>query len=227
MKLLSSDLAKKLNIPRDTLDRWIRQGRIPVLRKGDACEFSRGVLIRWAKEHNIDFSETPSVEGSMTVDHPDSLASAMIQGGVFYKAPGDGIDEVLQNAVSVIPGLSEKMKQRLLSMLIERERMTSTGIGGGVAIPHPRTPISDICETSFITTCFLESPIDFKAVDDRPVFVLFILSSPDIKKHLHLLSRLAFCVRDGDFISFLKKEPEPDALYSMVAEFEKRLEVSR
>jgi nitrogen PTS system EIIA component len=60
-------------------------------------------------------------------------------------------------------------------------------------------------------------------VDGLPVFVLFILLSPSVKIHLHLLSRLAFCVRDASFVDFLKQVPSPEELLEKVKNLENAL----
>jgi nitrogen PTS system EIIA component len=104
--------------------------------------------------------------------------------------------------------------------LLEREEMASTGIGRGIAIPHPRTPLDESMEEPVIITCFLENPVDFRAVDGFPVFVLFILLSPSVKTHLHLLSKLAFCVRDVSFVDFLKRIPNQEKLLEKVKNLE-------
>jgi PTS system nitrogen regulatory IIA component len=79
-------------------------------------------------------------------------------------------------------------------------------------------------DKALILTCFLEKPIDFAAIDDQPVFVMFVLISPTIKIHLHLLSRLSFCVRDHAFVEFLKTHPDSDAFFLKIAEFERQLD---
>jgi PTS system nitrogen regulatory IIA component len=93
-----------------------------------------------------------------------------------------------------------------------------------VAIPHPRSPLEDAYEKAAITTFFLTEPVDYGAVDDRPVFVMFLILSPDVKTHLHLLSRLAFCLRNDAFVTFLKSKPDPGKLLEKVEEFENHLE---
>ena len=97
-------------------------------------------------------------------------------------------------------------------------------MGRGIAIPHPRSPLSETLDHSLITTCFLDEPIDFHAVDDKPVFVMFILVSASTKMHLHLLSRLSFCVRDGAFFKFLETYPNSVELFSRVKGIENQFE---
>jgi len=61
-------------------------------------------------------------------------------------------------------------------------------------------------------------------VDDRPVFVLFILLSQSVKIHLHLLSRFSFCVRDNSFVEFLKTSPDEASFFAKIADFEKQVD---
>ncbi|MBW2741360.1 MAG: PTS sugar transporter subunit IIA, partial [Deltaproteobacteria bacterium] len=99
-----------------------------------------------------------------------------------------------------------------------------TGIGKGVAIPHPRAPLPEEIDNSLITTCFLEKSINFEAVDDRAVFVMFILLSTSIKNHLHLLSRLAFFFFYDSFVEFLKTYPDTSSFLSKIADSENILD---
>jgi PTS system nitrogen regulatory IIA component len=105
-----------------------------------------------------------------------------------------------------------------------RERLASTGIGNGIAIPHPRDPLSNPPEAPIIITYFLKTPVNFKAVDDQPVSVLFLLISPTVKHHLHLLSRLSYCIRNRSFVAFLNTHPDAVALQARVAECEIQLD---
>jgi PTS system nitrogen regulatory IIA component len=57
-----------------------------------------------------------------------------------------------------------------------------------------------------VTLCFLKKPIDFKAVDDKPVDTIFLLISPTVKIHLHLLSKLAYALRDPRFKAVLQRQ---------------------
>jgi PTS system nitrogen regulatory IIA component len=224
MKLTLRQVAQALDSPLETIERWVRQGRIPIQRSGSDYTFETIVLEKWAAQHHLPFS-LPLQDNLEKADFiSETLLAAMQRGGTFYDLPGDEMHAILGAAVALIPGLTPSIQAELFSRLIEREKLASTGIGKGVAIPHPRTPLSQPLQESSITTCFLKNPVDFKAVDDVPVFILFVLLSPSVKIHLHLLSRLAFCVRDNHFIEFLRQRPEPRPLYSRITDFEKMLD---
>jgi len=226
MELKLTEISRSLELPITTLNRWIRQGRIPVQKNGENAVFDVPVLKKWAAKHHLCFSLDREGECGKPDIQKESLLSAMQRGQVFYDISGDDVGSVLESAVGVIPGLSGETRQELYRRLMDREELTSTGIGKGVAIPHPRSPVIDETDAASITTCFLKKSVGFRAVDDKAVFILFILMSPTVKTHLYLLSRLAFCLRHEPFVDFLSTRPEPAPLFDKIAEFETRLDES-
>ncbi|WP_373500088.1 PTS sugar transporter subunit IIA [Desulfococcus sp.] len=228
MKLTINDVARSLDLPLSTVERWIRQGRIPMVRSGHTCSFDRSALEKWAKAHNLVFSDqdvfSERDSGSSESPENETLLSAMKAGGVLYGVRGGTAEDVLTSAVDAMAGFSPEERAKILERLLDRERLTSTGIGKGIAIPHPRTPFCREGSRSVVVTCFLDAPIPYRAVDNRPVFVLFVLLSPTSRQHLQILSRLSFCVRDDAFVAFLKGAPETYALLARIDAFERTLD---
>jgi PTS system nitrogen regulatory IIA component len=107
-------------------------------------------------------------------------------------------------------------REFLLKMLLAREDLASTGVGEGIAIPHVRSPIVLHVARPTVTLCFLETPVDFGALDGRPVQCLFTLVSPTVRAHLHLISRLAFALRDPAFKETIRRQGSRDEI---LAEF--------
>lgn len=224
MRLTLEEVAQCLHLPLSTVERWIRQGRIPIQRGENGLIFNDSALEKWAATHNLPFTRPIKDKALQKVSRLENLLPVMQRGGVFHSVKGDDVPTVLQTAVQNIQAFSEAEKPALYERLLERENLTSTGIGKGVAIPHPHDPLADVMDKPLITTCFLKKSIDFAAIDDKPVFVMFILISPTVKIHLHLLSRLSFCVRDNAFVEFLKTTPDAEAFFSKIAEIEKQFE---
>lgn len=228
MELSIEQVAGALDLPIETVERWIRQGRIPFQRQQGEIHFRQRVLEKWADQHKLPFHMVAEGQGDGEVCQLDNIHVAMQRGGIFYNLAGTDTDAILKAAVQRLGdsglNLNNEDQETLLTRLLEREAMASTGVGKGVAIPHPRTPLETAVPCPTICTFFLESALPFKAIDDRPVFVLFILLSPSIEAHLHCMSRLAFCVRDDTFVSFLQTRPEPQALFERVAAFEQQLD---
>jgi PTS system nitrogen regulatory IIA component len=216
--------AQSLSLPTETLERWIRQGRIPVHRQGGFCVFNRAALEKWAAQHKLPISLQGDALEELPAVEADNLFSALQRGGALYDVPGKDPGSALAAAVDRVVFVPAEAKEKLIERLIAREELSSTGIGKGVAIPHPRKPLAGVIDRAAITTCFLKDPVDFGAIDDRPVFVMFLILCPDVKIHLQMLSRLAFCLRNDAFVAFLKSTPEQEQLLEKVAECEAQLD---
>lgn len=225
MKLRLKELAAALNITPDTLERWIRQGRIPVRIKENHCIFSQQSLRKWAEANNITYRSPGEEIQQVRADEANNLSAAMARGGVYYDVAGESVETVLRAGVNCITCFdTQGQRETLYESLLAREELMSTGIGKGVAIPHPRTPLDYGDIPAFITSCFLKNPVDYKAVDRQPVFILFFLICPSSKLHLHLLARLSFCLRDETFIHFLTQKPEPTAFFTKIEELDQRFD---
>jgi len=224
MKLTIIEIARRLSLNLDTLERWIRQGRIPVSKRGDEGIFNESELKRWAFSQRCSYQALDKETRNEQEELNFMLATAMEHGGSFKGIKGSTKNTVLKACVDLVPGLSKESAQSLYTQLLAREELISTGVGKGIAIPHPRNPLEDGVKLPMIVTFFLEKPLDFDAIDDLPVFVLFLLLSPSTGDHLKLLSRLSFCLRSDSFTGFLKTFPNEVQLLGRVKEMEANIE---
>ena len=120
----------------------------------------------------------------------------------------------------MIPNIEAPDCDLVYETLLEREKLASTGIGHGIALPHPRSNPGLALTMPQITTCFLSHPVDFEAVDGRPVSILMILLSRSTKQHVTMLSRLSFHLRDAGFRKFLLNGPAQDDIFKAIADME-------
>lgn len=111
-------------------------------------------------------------------------------------------------------GLHEKA---VFEVLLERERLGSTGVGYGVAIPHGKLPGLKRLYGFFAR---LASPIDFEAVDDQPVDLVFLLLAPETAgaDHLKALARISRLLRDRETCEKLRGSDSGDAIYALLTE---------
>ncbi|HEX2890064.1 PTS IIA-like nitrogen regulatory protein PtsN [Vineibacter terrae] len=124
--------------------------------------------------------------------------------------------EVAQRAATVT-GLHERA---IFDVLLERERLGSTGLGGGIAIPHGKMPGLGRLYGVFAR---LAAPIDFEAIDARPVDLMFVLLAPESAgaDHLKALSRVSRALRDRVLVEKLRATDRADALYALLVEPQK------
>lgn len=109
----------------------------------------------------------------------------------------------------------------IVERVAERERLGSTGFGGGVAIPHGK--IEGLGQVIGLFAR-LAAPIDFNAIDDMPVDLVFLLLSPPDAgvEHLKALARVSRRLRDRSFVAKLRGAGSNDALYALFASGEAR-----
>lgn len=196
MQLSVRDVARLLEVSEKTVYRWARKGEIPFLRVNDQYRFNRVELLEWATARRVPVSPNIFSEDETQGLVLPSLIEALEAGGVLYRVSGHDVPSVLGEVVHQMRLPEEVDREYLLQVLLARESLGSTAVGHGIGIPHARNPIVLHVPRATVTLCFLESPVDFHALDGEPVSKLFTLVSPTVRAHLHLLSRLAFCLRD-------------------------------
>jgi PTS system nitrogen regulatory IIA component len=161
--------------------------------------FNRAELLEWATAQKLNVSVEIFQEPESTAAPMPGLLDALQAGGIHYRLSGRDRESVLRALVETMRVPEEVDRDFLFRVLLAREAMEPTGIGDGIAIPHVRNPIVLHVSRPMVTLCFLEEPVNFGALDGQPVHTLFALISPTVRAHLHLLSRLAFALRDPGF----------------------------
>lgn len=125
--------------------------------------------------------------------------------------------QLLQELSSRASQLTGVPERRILETLIERERLGSTGMGQGIAIPHGR--VAGLARISGLFAR-LESPIAYDAIDDRPVDLLFLLLAPEAAgaDHLKALARVSRLLRNQATCEKLRATADPQVLYALLTE---------
>jgi PTS system nitrogen regulatory IIA component len=128
--------------------------------------------------------------------------------------PGDR-DGVLDAAARLLVGDAPAHTQAIAESLRQRERLGSTAIGHGVAIPHGRSGAYDQARAAFLR---LAHPVDFAAGDGQPVDLVFAMAVPEhfTQQHLQWLAELAERFADADYRAALRAAPDVDALRSLI-----------
>ena len=212
MDLKLKDVATLLQVSQKTIYRWINEGKIPFYRINHQYRFKTNDLQRWSLGSKYSFQLEDA--SSDIMEQPVSLLSSLQKGGIFYNISGSSVTEILQQSVEMINLPPNVDANILLHKLKDREAMASTAIGDGIAFPHPRTPLVENIADETVSLCFLNKPINFNAIDDKPVGVIFIILSADQTRHLRLLAKLSYFCRQPEFIKLLKQQALREDLYN-------------
>lgn len=120
----------------------------------------------------------------------------------------------LAKRAAELTGLHERA---IFDVLLERERLGTTGVGNGIAIPHGKLP-----EMASLFGLFarLEEPVDFDSIDEQPVDLIFLLLAPEGAgaDHLKALARVSRLLRDRGICEKLRGTDQPEALYALLTD---------
>ena len=204
MPLDVQQAATFLGVEKQKIERWLRQGVIPVRHVGGQLCFDKTQLASWADKINLP--RTARRQVAPASEHP--LVEALRLGGVHCGLKAGDRDGILREAVGRLALPETLDRARLAERLIAREEIVSTGTGGGVAMPHPQQSQPLPLDHPLVACFHLDQPLDYEALDNQPVFCLFMLLSKDATTHLKMLSALAHALKVPEFIEFLKEKPD-------------------
>ena len=127
--------------------------------------------------------------------------------------------QALQDLAKRAAEVSGLQERAVFDVLMERERLGTTGVGNGIAIPHGKLPNLDRLYGFFAR---LGQPIDFQAIDERPVDLIFVLLAPESAgaDHLKALARISRLLRDQGVCDKLRGTDSAEALFATLTESE-------
>ena len=219
MELSLRDAARILNVPDQTVSKWIQQDELPALKIRGQYRINKVELQEWAQARNLKVSPELFAPGGRVEQLP-SLSQALQRGGIFFEVAGAQRNDVLRT-ITELEGIPDALDRSVLfQLLLSRESLASTGIGGGIAIPHPRDPLVVQIDEPIVLLAHLKQAVDFDAIDGQPVSVLFLLLSPNVRCHLQMLSRLMVALHDGLFCSLLRCKAPSESVLRRLTELE-------
>ncbi|MFT6915116.1 MAG: PTS system nitrogen regulatory IIA component [Motiliproteus sp.] len=149
------------------------------------------------------------------------IHETLVRERCFYGVPGNSKKRVLEHASELIAEQSPDLdSEQIFAGLIGRERLGSTGIGEGIAIPHCRL---ESCTKPTGTLLRLKEPVDFDAIDGQAVDLLFVLLVPleATEAHLQTLAALAEMFNNAGVRDLLRSTESAEQLYQTTVDYER------
>jgi len=222
MQLTVRQAAAYFGVDDQTVRRWIAERDLPVHRANERLHLNAIEIWEWAIEHGVPVSRRLLDDARRKPEHVPPLSELLERGGVHRDIPAAAGAKggVLAGVVAGLPLPPEVDRDFLLTVLEAREAMGSTGIGDGIAIPHVRNPILLHVKRPFVSLFLLEHPVDFGAIDGKPVHALFVVVAPSVPVHLRVLAQLGHVLRDAALRALLAERASADRILGRVRELE-------
>ena len=129
----------------------------------------------------------------------------------------NGKKQAIQELSARAAKLTGQNERLIFETLMQREKLGSTGVGNGIAIPHGKLPKLEKLMGLFAR---LDRPIDFESLDGQPVDLIFLLLAPEAAgaDHLKALARVARVLRNQAVLEQIRLVRDPAAIYAILSE---------
>lgn len=197
------EVSKYLKMNERTVYKLIQAGQIPATKLGKQWRLNKEQLNEWL---GFQVGELPAEDlAQLEKDHKESiikitplLKEENVLFGFYAQSKSHAIQKLVDNIVKNNK-LSSSQGQGLTQAVMERERLCSTAVGEGVAIPHPRDVIINNMKKPLLSVGVCRHGMDFESIDGKPTNLIFLLSAPRSDIHLKLMARLSRLLRDKVF----------------------------
>lgn len=223
MILTLKELANYLRVNERTIQRMLKTGQIQGVKIGGQWRFNGSQIDRIFfpdKQSNPD----PVPLSELIHSHLAIPLSRMLREDRII------LDIRADSVATAVDALTEPFARKTLLLdtqdlrhrLLQREELLSTGIGNGIAIPHPRDPIPTLREPSVIVIGRSVPGVPYNALDGKPVHLFFLLCCQNIELHLHMMGRLAQLLREKELTDGCMGASSPEDVMRTVMETERK-----
>lgn len=222
-----NEVAQYLHLQPSEVERLVKEQAIPFERHGARVVFRKLEIDSWASPrilglegrrlseyHQKTSDQVREVVPSAAI-LPEMIRADFIEPALQAKTKASVLREMVK--------LGERIgrvwdPKALLEGLQQREELCSTGLPGGLALLHTRTPEAYLLESSFIAVGRSVQQVPFGAPDGRATDLFFLIACTDDRLHLHLLARLCLIAQKTDVLEQLREAPDAEAMYeSLIA----------
>ncbi|MEM7175551.1 MAG: PTS sugar transporter subunit IIA [Chlamydiota bacterium] len=238
MDLKIKDVAELLNVSETTIRRWLRERIIPAYKLNHQYRFDRDEIQHWMMsrklkqgkgnflperdEETIKDKEERTSGGEKRGIQQFSLYRAIHRGGILTDIEAGDKAAVIRQTMEAVASDLALDPSVMTELLLDREKLMPTALNHGIAVPHTRDFLFK-GQTDVVVVVFPKEPIDWGALDQQLVKVLFFLFACDDKRHLHLLAKLAHLSSNDEALELLLSQPNKQELFSYIKAWEAKV----
>jgi PTS system nitrogen regulatory IIA component len=227
-----TEAAEYLHLPEESLQDLVRRGDIPCEKQGGRLVFRHNAIDEWASRRVLGFNDEKlsDFHRQSTAQYHDLSSEAAIVPALLKP---EWIEPALacrskSSVIRQMVDLADRTgrlcyRDELLESLIEREKLCSTALSGGLALLHPRNHEPYMFEDSFVVVGKTIGQIPFGSPDGSLTDVFFLICSQDDRIHLHVLARLCMMCHQTSLLMELRGIQDPHALYDRLVACEQQV----
>lgn len=220
------DLAKQLGRDAREVEKLASRGRLPGHRRDGDWQFHESEVASWLEQElrSLSGEELQRVEAGHASDavEDDTPLTSLLKPELCEVPLAARTKRSVFEALVEVAGRTWQVWEPadVLQAVRERDELCSTAFPGGVAVPHPRTPMHDALGESVVAFGRTGNGIPFGAPDGGMTDLFFLVLCRDTKTHLKVLARLGRMFQQPDFLPALREVTDVDAAHHLITETE-------
>ena len=227
-----SEAAEYLHLPEDTLEDLVRRGEIPCEKQGGRFVFRHNAIDEWASRRVLGFNDEKlsDFHRRSTAKYHDLSSEAAI---IPAQMKPEWIEPEMtcrskSSLIRQMVALADRTgrlcyRDELLESLVEREKLCSTALAGGLALLHPRNHEPYMFEDSFVVVGKTIGQVPFGSPDGSLTDIFFLICSQDDRIHLHVLARLCMMCHHTSLLLELRGTTDPHEMHRLLVASERQV----
>ncbi|MBR0459613.1 MAG: PTS sugar transporter subunit IIA [Victivallales bacterium] len=221
MILTLKELSEHLKVNDRTILRMLKTGQIQGVKIGGQWRFNGSQIDNIFFPGHINSDDVPLEEFTQS-QFAIPVSRLINEERIFLNMKATNVEEAINELT--VPSLFNTLVldvPALRANCLARENLLSTGVGNGLAIPHPRDPVPSLKAAGCVVIGRSSKGIPFNAPDGKPVKLFFLIVSQTIQLHLHLMGRMSNLMRNTKFIQVCLKAKDPALIIRAIMEHER------
>lgn len=220
--LTTRELAEYVKLNEKTIIKMAQEGKLPGVKISNKWRFQLSAVDHYLQRSIVQSSDDELNTLIETADTVTPLSRLIDPAMIRLNSP-------VADKHAVLSGLAEvaeyagvvQSRDDLLDQLLKREKMLSTGIGEGVALPHPRNPHVGFISRACIALCRSTGGVDFDAPDGKPCDLFFLICAPNAYVHVRLLAKVAKFLHHQGSADAVRKAQDADEVVRVFMAYER------
>ena len=192
-------LAESFGVEENVVEGWVRKDGLPAIEDRDRLLFDRNQVLDWAAARGL-----AAKAGFLAAERQGNLSARRLEpllraGGIWRDVSAASVREVMENIVAKLPGATPPVRQLLGQRLRQAEGISWAAVGGGLALPHLRTPVALGRDAGTLAILILREALVLNepVPDEAPITRLLFFVAPSPRAHLELLGQLSSALLRG------------------------------
>jgi len=213
------ELAQSLGVDESEVESWIRKDGLPCVTDRGRLLFDRVQVVNWAESHGLAAKVGFLAPERAKIQGGRKLESLLRAGGIWRDVPAASVLNLFADIVARLPGATPPVRQMLQQRLHATNGISWALVGGGLALPHLRTPIALGRDAGIFAIVLLRDAlaVNEPAPDEQPITRLLFFVAPSPRAHLELLAQLSTALSRGNLRQPINAGAPDEEIFAAIA----------